>query len=51
MGYLIVEEYVENDISGAKSLLDRPMLDATLVYAYRGRLDMVMCWSTDRLER
>ena len=51
MGYVIVQEYVENGISGAKSRSDRPSLDAMLKDAVRGRFDMVMCWSIDRLGR
>jgi len=51
MGYIVVQEYVENGISGAKSRVDRPMLDAMLKDAFRGRFDMVMCWSIDRLGR
>ncbi len=51
MGYVIVQEYVENGISGAKSRTDRPSLDAMMKDAVRGRFDMVMCWSIDRLGR
>lgn len=51
MGYIIVQEYVDNGISGAKSRCDRPSLDAMLKDAVRGRFDMVMCWSIDRLGR
>ena len=43
MGYVIVQEYVENGISGAKTRSDRPSLDAMLKDAVRGRFDMVMC--------
>jgi DNA invertase Pin-like site-specific DNA recombinase len=51
MGYEIVQEYVENGISGAKSRSDRPYLDAMLKDAVRGRFDMILCWSIDRLGR
>ena len=51
MGYVITQEYVENGVSGAKSRLDRPSLDAMMKDAVRGRFDMVMCWSIDRLGR
>jgi DNA invertase Pin-like site-specific DNA recombinase len=51
MGYVITQEYVDNGISGAKSRLDRPSLDAMMKDAVRGRFDMVMCWSIDRLGR
>ncbi len=50
-GYTVTEEYVDNGISGAKSRSDRPSLDAMLKDAVRGRIDMVMCWSIDRLGR
>jgi DNA invertase Pin-like site-specific DNA recombinase len=51
MGYVITQEYVDNGISGAKSRADRPSLDAMMKDAIRGRFDMVMCWSIDRLGR
>jgi DNA invertase Pin-like site-specific DNA recombinase len=51
MGYVITQEYVDNGISGAKSRIDRPSLDAMMKDAVRGRFDMVMCWSIDRLGR
>lgn len=51
MGYVITQEYVDNGISGAKSRSDRPSLDAMMKDAVRGRFDMVMCWSIDRLGR
>ncbi len=51
MGYTITQEYVDNGISGAKSRADRPSLDAMMKDAVRGRFDMVMCWSIDRLGR
>ncbi len=51
MGYEIVQEYVENGISGAKFRSDRPYLDVMLKDAVRGRFDMVLCWSIDRLGR
>jgi DNA invertase Pin-like site-specific DNA recombinase len=51
MGYVIVQEYVDKGISGAKSRADRPSLDAMMKDAVRGRFDMVMCWSIDRLGR
>ena len=51
MGYVIIQEYVDYGISGAKSRIDRPSLDAMMKDAVRGRFDMVMCWSIDRLGR
>jgi len=51
MGYVIIQEYVDKGISGAKSRVDRPSLDLMMKDAVRGRFDMVMCWSIDRLGR
>ena len=51
MGYNIVHEYVDNGISGAKSRADRLSLDAMMKDTIRGRFDMIMCWSIDRLGR
>ena len=50
-GYIIVQEYTDSGISGAKSRNDRPALDALMKDATRRRFDMVMCWSIDRLGR
>ncbi len=51
LGYIIVHEYTDSGISGAKSRNDRPALDALMKDATRRRFDMVMCWSIDRLGR
>jgi DNA invertase Pin-like site-specific DNA recombinase len=51
MGYIVVQEYVDNGISGAKSRADRPSLDAMMKDAFKGHFDMIMCWSIDRLGR
>lgn len=47
-GYQIVQEYTDK-ISGAKA--KRPGLDQLLYDARRGRFDVVMVWSFDRLAR
>jgi DNA invertase Pin-like site-specific DNA recombinase len=49
MGYVIVEEFIDNGISGATQ--SRPALDAMMKMAYQKRFDMVMCWSVDRMGR
>src|SRR5206468_3898734 len=49
LGYAIVAEYVDEGISGAKAT--RPALDSLLQDARRGKFDIVMVWSIDRLGR
>ncbi len=49
MQYIIVDEFIDEGISGAKS--SRPALDALMKSATQRRFDMVMCWSIDRLGR
>jgi DNA invertase Pin-like site-specific DNA recombinase len=49
MQYIIVDEFIDEGISGATS--SRPALDALLKSATQRRFDMVMCWSIDRLGR
>ena len=51
LGYIVVQEYVDNGISGAKSRADRPSLDLMMKDSFKGRFDMIMCWSIDRLGR
>ena len=51
MGYEIVSEFIDNGISGAKSRKDRPALDEMMKLATQRKLEMVMCWSIDRLGR
>lgn len=51
LGYSIYSEYVDQGISGAKGLKDRPALDVMLKAATQGKFDMMMCWSLDRLGR
>ena len=47
----IVETYVDQGISGAKSRKDRPAFDRLLKDASRRKFDVVACWSVDRLGR
>ena len=49
MGYTIVQEFIDEGISGIKA--SRPALDAMMKMATQRRFDMVMCWSLDRLGR
>ncbi len=51
MNYTIVAEFVDNGISGMKTRQDRPALDQLMKSATQRKLDMVMCWSIDRLGR
>lgn len=50
-GWQIVGVYEDAGISGAKGGNDRPALNRLLTDARRGKLDVVMCWSIDRLGR
>jgi len=50
-GYTIVGEYVDAGISGAKGRADRPALDLMMKDAQRGKFEMILCWSIDRLGR
>jgi DNA invertase Pin-like site-specific DNA recombinase len=47
----IVATFSDNGISGSKSRDQRPGLDKLLKDATRGKFQMVMCWSVDRLGR
>jgi DNA invertase Pin-like site-specific DNA recombinase len=50
-GWSVAEVYVDNGISGTTGRDNRPELDRMLRDATRGRFDVVMCWSIDRLGR
>ena len=50
-GWQIVATYTDNGISGSVGRDKRPGLDAMLKDATRGRFDVVMAWSVDRLGR
>jgi DNA invertase Pin-like site-specific DNA recombinase len=50
-GWDVVEEYVDEGISGAKGREQRPQLDRMLKDASRGKLDLIAAWALDRLGR
>ena len=47
----VVEEFVDQGISGAKGRDKRPALDSMLKAVIRGEVDVVAAWSVDRLGR
>ena len=49
--WVVVAEFVDNGISGAKGRKDRPQLDAMLKGVARKDFDVVASWSVDRLGR
>jgi DNA invertase Pin-like site-specific DNA recombinase len=51
LGWEVVEEFVDQGISGAKGRADRPALDRMLKAVIRGEADVVAVWSVDRLGR
>jgi DNA invertase Pin-like site-specific DNA recombinase len=50
-GWLIVQTYEDQGISGAKGRDQRPAFDAMLKDAVRRRYDILLVWSIDRLGR
>jgi|SRR5208283_1848383 len=50
-GHDIVEVYVDHGISGSKGRAKRPAFDRLHRDAVRGKFDIVMAWSVDRLGR
>ena len=50
-GWEIVQTYEDAGISGAKGRDKRPAFDQMLKDAVRGRFNVCMCWSIDRLGR
>ena len=50
-GWLIVQTYEDQGISGFKGREQRPAFDAMLKDAVRRRFDILMVWSIDRLGR
>src|ERR1700733_3137686 len=50
-GWLIVQTYEDQGISGAKGREQRPAFDTMLKDAVRRRFDVLMVWSIDRLGR
>lgn len=51
MGWVVVTEFVDQAISGAKGRDKRPAFDLLLKGATRREFDMVAAWSVDRLGR
>ena len=51
MNWLIVEEYIDQAISGAKGRDKRPAFDKLIKAATRKEFDIVASWSVDRLGR
>lgn len=50
-GWLVVAEFVDEGVSGAKGRDQRPQFDAMCMAATRREIDVVMAWSVDRLGR
>jgi DNA invertase Pin-like site-specific DNA recombinase len=50
-GWIMVQTYEDNGISGAKGRDSRPGLDAMLKGAVKRKFDICMAWSVDRLGR
>ena len=50
-GWVIVQTYEDQGISGAKGRDQRPAFDQMLKDAVRRRFDVLMVWSIDRLGR
>src|SRR5919205_753158 len=51
LGWEVVEEFVDQGISGAKGRDKRPALDSMLKAVIRGEVEVVAAWSVDRLGR
>src|SRR3954462_4686216 len=51
LGWAVIEEFVDQGISGAKGRDKRPALDSMLEAVIRGEVDVVVAWSVDRLGR
>ena len=50
-GWFIVEEYIDEGVSGAKGRDKRPAFDKLIKAATRREIDVVLAWSVDRLSR
>ena len=50
-GWIVVEEFVDEGVSGAKGRDKRPSLDRLTRAVVRREFDVVMVWSVDRLGR
>ena len=51
MGWVIVEEYLDQGISGSKGREQRPAYDRMYTAIMQRKFDVVMAWSVDRLGR
>jgi DNA invertase Pin-like site-specific DNA recombinase len=51
MGYTIVQVFKDHGISGSKGRDKRPAFDALHKVIARRQIDIVLCWSVDRLGR
>jgi len=51
LGWEIVQEHVDEGISGAKGREQRPAFDALMVAVMRGEVDLIAARSVDRLSR
>src|ERR671916_667699 len=51
LNWEVVEEFVDQGISGSKGRDKRPALDSMLRAVIRGEVDVVAAWSVDRLGR
>ncbi|MGE0483484.1 MAG: recombinase family protein [Gammaproteobacteria bacterium] len=51
MSWLVVGEFIDHGVSGAKGREKRPQFDALCRAAVRREIDIVMAWSVDRLCR
>jgi DNA invertase Pin-like site-specific DNA recombinase len=51
LGWEVIEEFVDQGISGSKGRDKRPALDQMLKCVIRGEVDVVAAWSVDRLGR
>lgn len=51
LGWTIVEELADEGISGAKGREQRPAFDRLMKMVARKEIDLIACWSVDRLGR
>jgi len=51
MGWIIVERLADEGISGAKGREKRPAYDRLMTMVARKEIDLIACWSVDRLGR
>ena len=51
MGWIIVERLADEGISGAKGREQRPAYDRLMSMVTRREIDLIACWSVDRLGR